>query len=164
MLLIISDASVLIDIECSKLTTPMFSLPFQFAVPDILFVEELAERHGHLLRLGLINKTMNGDLVAEAYNLHLKYVKPSINDMLALILAKHEGCQLLTSDKALREVGNTLNVEVHGTLWLVEQMVKNKKITVEVARVGFQRMKEFSSRLPWEEVERMLASLKINDR
>ncbi len=60
MLFIISDASVLIDIESAKLTRVMFSLPWQFAVPDILFVEELAERHGHLLQLGLISKTMSG--------------------------------------------------------------------------------------------------------
>jgi predicted nucleic acid-binding protein len=116
MLLIISDASVLIDIECGELTSAMFSLSWQFAVPDTLFDEELAERHGHLLQFGLINKTMSGDLVAEAYGLHQKYIKPSVNDMLAFTLAKHEDCQLLTSDKALREVAKKLKVEVHGTL------------------------------------------------
>src|SRR5579864_4023374 len=142
MLLIISDASVLIDIECGELTSAMFSLPWQFAVPDILFAEELAERHGHLLRFGLISKTMSGDLVAEAYGLHQKYIKPSVNDMLALTLAKHEGCQLLTGDKALREVAKELNVEVHGTIWLVEEMLQGEKITVDVARVAFQKMKD----------------------
>jgi hypothetical protein len=66
-MLLISDASILIDIECGELTSAMFSLPWQFAVPDILFEEELAERHGHLMQFGLISKTMDGDLVAEAY-------------------------------------------------------------------------------------------------
>ena len=158
MFLIISDASVLIDIECGELTSAMFSLPWQFAVPDILYVEELAERHGHLLRFGLISKTMSGDLVAEAYGLHQKYIKPSVNDMLALTLAKHEDCQLLTGDKALREVAKELDVEVHGTIWLVEQMLQGEKITVEVASVAFQQMKDAGSRLPWVEVEKMLAN------
>jgi len=116
ILLIISDTSVLIDIECGKLTSVMFSLLLQFAVPDILFTEELAERHSHLSQFGLLSKTMSGDLIAEAYSLHQKYIKPSVNDMLALALAKYEGCQLLTSDKALREVAAELNVEVHGTI------------------------------------------------
>jgi len=58
MLLIISDACVLIDIECGELTSAMFSLSCQFAVPDTLFVEELEERHAHLLQFGLISKTM----------------------------------------------------------------------------------------------------------
>ncbi len=74
MLLVISDASA------------MFNLPWQFAVPDILFVKELVERHDHLLRFGLISKTMGGNLVAEAYGFHQKYIKPSVNDMLALLL------------------------------------------------------------------------------
>lgn len=156
MLLIISDASVLIDIECGELTSAMFSLPFQFTVPDILFAEGLAERHGHLSRLGLISKTMSGDLVAEAYSLHQKYIKPSVNDMLALTLAKHEGCQLLTGDKALREVAKEFNVEVHGTIWLVEQMLRGEKITVDVACVAFQQMKDAGSRLPWIEAEKIL--------
>jgi len=156
MFLIISDASVLIDIECGELTSAMFSLPWQFAVPDTLFSEKLAERHGHLLQLGLISKTMDGDLVAEAYNLHQKYIKPSVNDMLALRLAKHEDCQLLTGDKALREVAKKLSVEVHGTIWLVEQLIQQNKITVEVARVGFQYMQDSGSRLPWDEVEKIL--------
>ncbi|WP_028388731.1 hypothetical protein [Legionella fairfieldensis] len=59
MLLVISDACVLIDIECGKLTSAMFSLSYQFAVPDILFFEELEGRHAHLLQFGLICKTMN---------------------------------------------------------------------------------------------------------
>lgn len=101
---------------------------------------------------------MSGDLVAEAYRLHQKYVRPSVNDMLALILAKHESCQLLTGDKALRDAAKDLNVEVHGTIWLVKQMLVDKKITVEVARVAFQRMRDSGSRLPWSEVEKLLTN------
>ena|SRR3989338_7861718 len=156
MLLIISDASVLIDIECGELTSAMFSLPWQFAVPDILFFEELSEHHAHLIDFGLINKTMRGELISEAYNLRQQYAKPSMNDLLALILAKHEQCQLLTGDKALRKVAVQFNVEVHGTLWLVGEMLYHKKITLGVARVAFQKMKDAGSRLPWNEVEKML--------
>ena len=52
MLLLISDANVLIDIEDGGLTGAMFSLPYQFAVPDILFYEELQKHHNHLLQCG----------------------------------------------------------------------------------------------------------------
>ncbi len=156
MLLIISDTSVLIDIECSELTSAMFSLPFQFAVPDILFSEELASQHGHLLEFGLVSKSMSGDLIEEAYKLYQQYRKPSVNDMLALTLAKHGACQLLTGDKALREVAKKLSVEVHGTIWLVEEMLQHRKVTVEVAREGFQRMQASGSRLPTMEIEKML--------
>ncbi len=156
MLLIISDASVLIDIEHSKLTSAMFSLPYQFAVPDILYMEELAKRHGTLLQSGLINKRMNGELIAEAYNLRQQYSKLSVNDLLALTLAKSEKSQLLTGDRALRDVANIFNIKVHGTIWLVEQMLEYKKISLEVARLALQRMRDSGSRLPWKEFEKFL--------
>jgi predicted nucleic acid-binding protein len=134
----------------------MFSLPWQFAVPDILFSEELEERHGRLAKMGLIRKTMSGELVAEAYGLRQKHTKTSVNDLLALTLAKHEDCQLLTGDKALREAAIELSVEVHGTIWLVEQMLQGEKATVDVARDAFQKMKAAGSRLPWGEVDKIL--------
>jgi predicted nucleic acid-binding protein len=156
MLVIISDACVLIDMIQSKLISAMFSLPYQFAVPDTLFVEELEERHAELLALGLICQSMSGELVQEAYLLKQQYTKPSVNDLLALTLAKHKGSSLLTGDKALREVAANFNIVVHGTIWLVEQLITQQKITSEVAALAFQKMKAAGSRLPWAEVENML--------
>lgn len=163
MLLIISDASVLIDIECGALTNAIFNLPFQFAVPDILFEEELAEHHFHLLQLGLIKKIMDGDLIAKAYTLRQKYTKTSVNDLLALALAEHENCKLLTSDKALREAAKDLSVDVHGTIWLVETMLNAKEISIEVAHRAFQQMKNLGSRLPWKEVENLINRFQLKD-
>lgn len=156
MQIIISDTNVLIDIEQAELTQAMFNLPYHFAVPDILFVEELSERHSDLLSYGLDSCTMSGDQIAEAYKLRQKYPRPSVNDLLALVLAKSEKCQLLTGDRALRDVANMLGVEIHGTIWLVEQMILYKNISTEVAYSAFSRMKEFGSRLPWDEVNKMI--------
>ena len=41
MLLLISDANILIDIEAAELLKTLFKLPYQFAIPDILYVEEI---------------------------------------------------------------------------------------------------------------------------
>ena len=101
---------------------------------------------------------MSGKLVAEAYSFRQKYVKTSVNDLLALTLAKNEKCQLLTGDKALREVAKELSINVHGTIWLVEKILEGEKISVDVARIAFQRMKDAGSRLPWVEVDKMLTN------
>lgn len=155
MLLIISDACVLIDIEQSELTSAMFSLPYQFSVPDILYIEELAEHHSHLISYGLITKSLDSKLIMEAYQLRQKYSKPSINDLLALTLAKDEDCQLLTGDKALREIATAFAIEVHGTIWLVQEMIQHNKISTDIARIAFLRMKETGSRLPWKDIEKI---------
>ena len=156
MLLVISDASVLIDIEHGDLTSAMFSLPWQFAVPDILFFEELSNRHEHLLEFGLICKVMDSKLISQAYDLRQKHLQTSVNDLLALTLARDQQCLLLTGDKALRQVASGLNIEVHGTLWLIDQMINYKKISVDTAKASFQSMRASGSRLPWSEVDKLI--------
>lgn len=41
MLLLISDANILIDMEAGELMETFFSLPLQFAMPDIIYMEEV---------------------------------------------------------------------------------------------------------------------------
>ncbi|WP_223811888.1 PIN domain-containing protein [Pseudomonas oryziphila] len=53
MQLLISDANILIDLEEGELLAQLFTLPYQFTVPDILYFDELEAQHAHLLRLGL---------------------------------------------------------------------------------------------------------------
>ena len=63
---------------------------------------------------------------------------------------------LLTGDKALRQVAKEYNIEVHGTIWLVEQMIIEKVITVGIAKVAFAKMRQSGSRLPSAEITRIL--------
>lgn len=146
MSLIITEASVLIDVENNGSTDVMFELPFKFAVPDTLFVEELVEHYGHLPYMGLIIKTMSEELVTEAFRFHQKYNNTSVNNLLALILAKHENGPLLTDDKVLRGVASSLNIIVHSTSWLLEQMKTKNKI---------YKMQDSGSFVSWSEVEKI---------
>jgi len=82
--------------------------------------------------------------------------KPSVNDLLALVLAKDKKALLLTGDKALREVANIYKVAVHGTIWLVDQMIQKRTISVERAESAFEQMKNLGSRLPWREVDKLI--------
>ncbi|UVL90130.1 hypothetical protein [Pseudomonas sichuanensis] len=53
MQLLISDANILIDLEEGELLAQLFTLPYQFTVPDILYFDELEAQHAHLLPMGL---------------------------------------------------------------------------------------------------------------
>jgi hypothetical protein len=99
MLLLISDANILIDIESGGLITFMFSLEVQFAVPDILFNDELKDQHAHLLELGLQLRQFDDEQVQRVVQLAGRYPRPSRNDLFALMLAAEERCPLLTGDK-----------------------------------------------------------------
>lgn len=159
MLLLISDANILIDIDTAGLLAPMFSLEYRFAVPDVLYVEELEGQHDGLLELGLQSVTLQDHLVATVALLSQRYRRPSRNDLFALVLAASQACPLLTGDKDLRVAAESEGVEVRGTLWLVTEMARTKRISIQVARAAYQRMRDSGRRLPWDEAERLLAGL-----
>ena len=48
-MLLISDANILIDMEVGGLLEAIFRLDETFAVPDVLYSEELEEHHANLL-------------------------------------------------------------------------------------------------------------------
>ncbi len=156
MLLLINDANILIDVEAGDLVTPMFSLNYKFAVPDILYYEELEEQHSHLLELGLEVRTLPSESVERVQVLSQTYKKPSRNDLFALALAEMEKCPLLTGDSALRSAAETEKVEIKGTIWLIEEMIRKQKITRAVGRESIERMRNSGRRLPWDIAERIL--------
>ena len=159
MLAFISDANILIDVEVGGLLAPMFSLGYQFAVPDVLYFEELAEQHAHWRDMGLIVNSLPSEGVARVHALSQKYKRPSRNDLFALALAEQAQCPLLTGDAALRSAAETEQVEVKGTIWLVTEMVRKQCITATVARVAYKAMQEKGRRLPWELAHSMLKTM-----
>lgn len=54
----------------------MFSLRYQFAVPDVLYFEELDGRHTHLLSMGLQTRTLSELSVERVQTLSRKYARP----------------------------------------------------------------------------------------
>lgn len=161
MLLLISDANILIDIEIGGLVAPMFSLDYQFAVPDVLFYEELEERHSYMLEMGLTARDFDEAMVERVVQLAAQYPRPGRNDLFALVLAEKETCPLLTGDKDLKAAAENETIEVRGTLWLINEMVRTGKISVHVARGAYQRMRAQGRRLPWDIAEKMLAELDV---
>jgi predicted nucleic acid-binding protein len=157
--LLISDANILIDLEEGQLIELTFQLPYQFTIPDILFVEELEAEHQYLLGKGLSLSELSGETMSYAMELIPRYTKASRNDCFALALAAQEQCTLLTGDRALRNAAETESVMVRGTLWLVELMVRQRLITIEQAREAYQRMQEAGRRLPWGIAEAILSEL-----
>ncbi|HEX4839140.1 MAG TPA: PIN domain-containing protein [Rhabdochlamydiaceae bacterium] len=156
MQILVSDANVLIDIEHGSLLSPMFGMDTVFLVPDILFEKELKARHSHLLDLGLKVKTLSKEAVDIAKEFAAKYRRPSRMDIFTLSLAFHENCPLLTGDKHLRNAAYQEGVSVYGTIWLVKDMLEKKIIRLSTAHSAFEKMKDAGSRLPWEEVDKLL--------
>lgn len=123
MKVLVSDTSVLIDLERGSFLEAAFELPYEFAVPDLLYARELRDSNGPYLQgLGLRIEELDGDGVALAIDYRQQAPPLSLPDAFALSLAKTNGFVLLTGDKALRQLAGTEEVGCHGVLWLLEEM------------------------------------------
>ena len=161
MLLLISDANILIDMEAGELMDTLFQLPMQFAIPDILYWEEIEPGTPGLEEQGLRVLEVSGGYVAYAAGLPAKYgTNASPNDYLALALAKQEGCPLLTGDQTLKQAAKDEDIPVMGSVWLLRTMVENQLLNVDQAYAALARMKERKRRLPWVDAERILNGLR----
>jgi predicted nucleic acid-binding protein len=159
MIILISDANILIDMEEGDLLDALFELPYQFTVPDLLYFDELETHHADLLDKGLVIGELSSTTMRYAIKLIERVRGPSRNDCFAIALAKQEICPLLTGDRALKKVANEEGLEVHGTLWVVEAMVEHQIISVETARRAYYQMRDNGRRLPWDIAFAQLARL-----
>jgi hypothetical protein len=105
-------------------------LPFEILIPNTLFEDELlkftaAQKKG-LLRAGLKVIDIPGPGVLRAREIIIENPYLSVHDGLAFVLAEsHTGCILLTGDGRLRALAAKNSIDVHGVLWVVDQIHKN---------------------------------------
>ena len=69
---------------------------------------------------------------------------------------------MLTGDQNLRKAAEQENIEVKGTLWIIEAMTTYRVISVQAARIAYQRMKQKGRRLPWELAETRWREIEAN--
>ena len=129
---LVSDTSIIIDLERGDLLSEAFAMPYEFVVPDLLYQRELADDVGaRLVKLGLTIAELSGDQVAIAQRFVRVQRKISLPDAFALALAKTHSCVLLTGDQILRELAGVEGVICHGMLWVLDQMLDHSSASAE---------------------------------
>ena len=150
MQLLISDSNIFIDMEVANLTEKMFALPYTFAVPDILYYEELEDEHNNLLMYELQILSLSSSTIKYTESIVPLYRKASKNDLFALALAKQEKCPLVTGDGALRKAAEKEAVIIFGTIWIINELIKHDMINIDEAKKAYVILKENKRRLPWD--------------
>lgn len=145
------DTSVFIDLHRGGLLGALFALPFSFLAPDVIVAEMERPDGQELLARGLQSVSSSGDRVAAVAAQAAVHRRPSVNDLFAFVVARAEGAMLLTGDGALRELAESEGTTVHGTLWLLDEMVRLAIIAPDEAARGLERMAASGSRLPEKE-------------
>lgn len=129
MIILVSDTSVLIDLERGGLLEPAFSCDLTMVVPDLLFARELEAENGPLLRThGLGVVALNPDEVDFAQQLRKLRPGLSLPDCFALSCARRQGHALVSGDKLLRAEAQARHCVVYGLLWVLDQMEASGKV------------------------------------
>ena len=127
MKVLVSDSSILIEFSKRELLDKMFELKLQFAVPDLLFHEELIDLGAYsrqeLISFGLKVESLDAEGVGKAIAYQSERPALSLVDSFALSLAAHQGWRLLTEDTTMRSVADSKGIAHLDALWVVDRML-----------------------------------------
>lgn len=154
MIVMVSDTSVLIDLNRGGLLEAIFSCDLTLVVPDFLYEQELRLHDGPLLRqLGLSVVALSSDELEFAQMLRNERPTLSLPDCVALSCARRPNHILLTGDAKLRNEAKERECVVHGLLWLLDQMDESGQVASSSLYEGLMRItSDDRCRLPSREV------------
>ena len=163
---IVFDSSCLIDMHKGGLLISMLNLPYNFQIPEVMFKDELlsiasAEKK-NLKKHGLKVVNLSEKSIAQVLKYFKQNPKLSLKDCFALVLAEQiPDSILLTGDANLRDTASTLRTEVHGVLWIIDEMHNHKIVNASVLYGALSIFKNDEMIfLPETEIEMRLRSLK----
>lgn len=164
MIILVSDTSVLIDLERGGLLETVFDAGLTLVVPDILYERELEGDIGpYLRRLGLGVVALTATEVQVAQEVRTERPGLSLPDCFALSCASRLNHKLVTGDGLLRKVAGKRLGQVFGLLWLLDQVAESGKIPVDVLWEGLSKVADHPrTRLPTDEVRKRLVAWKTH--
>ncbi len=127
MKIIVNDANILIDLVDLKILPYFFQLDFEFHT-SALILDELFEGQ----RTELVPYIDTGKLIVDDITeddlieiLMIRATKPTLSeqDCSAFYQAQKQNAALITSDNSLRKFAKANELEVHGHLWVFDNLV-----------------------------------------
>lgn len=160
-----SDTNIWLDFQIVGALELPFKLSHKFHLSEETINDELLtppEIDRKLVDYGLIVLQLTEEEYYFAFDIAQKYLQISRYDALALSIAKKRNFILLTGDKRLRMVAANEGVEVHGTIWIFDELLREHLINEEAYVAYMQDLQHHNGkriRLPADEIQ-----MRINRR
>ena len=153
MKIVINDANLLFDMLDCDLVIDFCQLPYQMFVTDAVlgeFDDETLSGYKDVLEKDLLRvHRLSVEDVKKVHALQRAHSKAlTFPDYSCLFLAKEMSAILLTGDKALRRAAQANRLRVHGTLWVMDELLKAKIIDHEKAYQKLSFLMQINKRLP----------------
>lgn len=160
MIILVNDASILIDLLKTNLMLPFLDLAYEFHVTDFVTREVLEENVDQLVALikdqKLIKRIFTYEELVQIQQLEQAHKGLSVPDCSCLYFAKTLAATLLTGDAALRRIARQNKIPVHGLLWVFDELVTHNLITRQTASRKLSELVTVNFRLPTRECNNRL--------
>lgn len=149
----VQDANVLIDLELAGLFDLWFQTGIETHTTDLIRAE--LEKGGHSQALAYFESgqvTEHGltfDEIVAVSELEREIgSKAKFNDCSVIFLALKLDAMLISGDKALRKAGKERQIEVHGTLWIFDQLMDRKLLPSGIAASKLEHLRSLDRFFP----------------
>ena len=162
MIIAITDACFLIDLIDINLFEEFLGLGYQIHITSSVFAELEGDEYLKPVskrikqkKVFLYNLTADDQTALEKLmgKLSSRLSEP---DCSCLYLAKEINATILTCEKLLTKAAKKLNLDVHGSLWILDQLLDSSMITKRTAYVKLKDLMLINPRLPEKECEKRL--------
>lgn len=157
----INDANLFIDLWEVMLIDKLFQLPLEFHTTQLILNELELEQKNELTKFiesgKLIVRYLSREEIDDLENISVNSKKLSREDLSLYFYAKElKNCMILTGDNRLRKEAQKLNFEVHGTLWVFEQLVNLGYLSTQKAIELLKNLLNVNLWLPVKESEKLI--------
>ena len=137
MIAVVNDANILIDLVKLEIEAQFFALNMAFHTTNLV-LGELSESQLHALQPYVLKNslkvyTCSAEDMLVIGEWQSQRSALSTQDCSALWLAKQYNSILLTSDNKLRKTAKSERIDVHGHLWIFDQLADSGLLTTEMS-------------------------------
>lgn len=154
MKIIVNDTNIFIDMHSIGLLKPMCELPYEIHTVDFVIAELIdpvqSRDVNELVETGkiIVNQFSAEELMEIVAEFHSVSGNLSLPDCSVCYYAKRHRVPMITGDRRLRKHAELQSIEVHGILFLFDELVANSIISPIIAADKLEYLITINARLP----------------
>ena len=165
MKIIITDTNILFDVIKIGALPEFFSLDYEICTTVFVMHEILPSPQKELVETfirakKLIVYNFSEKEIEAVQNFDTERNLKRFTDKTVIWKSLQLNCPMLTGDQRMREVAEKMNIEVHGSIWIIDELVTKTLISSEKAILLLEQLLLTNSRLPRDEIEKRINKLK----
>lgn len=165
MKLIITDTNVFFDVINIGALPEFFSLDFEICTTAFVIAEIRQQHQREMIDAFIRAKKLtvynfSAEEIDDIQNFESTKSLKRFTDKSVIWKSLQIQCPMLTGDKKMRDIAEKMGVEVHGSLWIINELITRELITNEKALTLIEELKKTNDWLPKSEVEKMVIKLK----